>query len=76
MSSQISAVTTEDVLSTTELLEMILLHLTVKDLLKARGTSKVWADLIHTSIYLRQALFLDPCGATIRRNGEATGLLP
>jgi hypothetical protein len=45
------------VLSTTELLQRILLHLPVRDLLLAQCVSRSFLDLITSSLMLQEALF-------------------
>jgi hypothetical protein len=47
-----------------ELLEDILLHLPLKDLLLAQGVCKGWRDLIQDSKKARMALYLEPCSTT------------
>ena len=55
---------TIQVLGTTELLEIILMYLPMKDLLLSQRVCRSWHALINTSIRLRRALFLEPvpCG--------------
>lgn len=50
----------ERVLCTTELLEMILLHLPLKDLLLAQRVSTKWRAIINDSPDLQKALFFRP----------------
>lgn len=48
------------IVHTTELLEWILLYLPLKDLLIAQLISRQCHDVIHASLPIRQALFLEP----------------
>jgi hypothetical protein len=50
------------VLSTTELLEAILLQLSLKDVLLSQRVSKEWRDTIVGSTKLQQLLFFRPIG--------------
>lgn len=64
------------VLSTTELLEAILLHLDMRSLLtSALRICRKWRDLIHTSPSLQEALFLLPKGNSQRHNATFNPLL-
>ncbi|KAK4614073.1 hypothetical protein CLAFUW4_09610 [Fulvia fulva] len=54
---------TKATLSTTELLEQILLHLPLRSVLRVQLVSHSWHATIHTSIKLQQALFLRPIPA-------------
>ena len=57
----VPSLATEKVLSTTELLENILLHCTIRDLLiNALRVSKQWKSTIDKSIHLQRALFFEP----------------
>ncbi|KAK4956877.1 hypothetical protein LTR10_006406 [Elasticomyces elasticus] len=55
-----AAASTNAVLLTTELLEDILHHLPMKELLLAQRVSRKWRDLIRQSIVLQQQLFMRP----------------
>jgi hypothetical protein len=47
-----------------EIVETILMHLPMRDLLLATRVSKTWHNIIYGSIALRRALFFEPvsCG--------------
>ena len=49
-----------DVFSTTELLEQILSHFDIKDLLLLRQVSRHWRDVMAGSLVLQRAMFLAP----------------
>jgi len=65
------------VFGTYELLERILLHLPVKDLVLSQRVTKGWRDLVQRSHGIRQALFLDDShetGAHRARSDRSTDL--
>lgn len=53
------------VFAVTELLEGILLHLPLTDILKAKRVAKGWNQVMEQSILLRRATFLAPSGQSI-----------
>ncbi|OMP82629.1 hypothetical protein BK809_0006939 [Diplodia seriata] len=66
----------EKVLQTTELLELILAALPIKDLLLAQRVCRRFASLIQTSTALQQALFFLPLPASSTRAPATTPALP
>lgn len=51
---------TDAALSTTELLEQILSHLDIKDLVVLRRVSRHWRDVMPKSLVIQRAMFLAP----------------
>lgn len=65
--------TTSAVLSVPELLEIVLLHLSAKDLLLSQRVARLWRQTVQRSKYLRQALFLEsvePTTAWVLQRGD------
>jgi hypothetical protein len=53
------------VLAINELLELILLHLPLKDIIVARQVASSWKGLFDSSISIQKAAFLAPCAVTL-----------